>query len=48
MKKSLSISSSHHAGEIRKFFKKTRILKTNRPAPHTDKNVQHAETVRHP
>lgn len=48
MKKSLSISSSHHAGEIRNFFKKTRILKPKHSAPHPDQNAQHVDNVRHP
>lgn len=48
MNKSLSISSCHHAQAIRKFFKKSRILKTERPAPYTDKNPQHDDNERHP
>ncbi|WP_160715024.1 hypothetical protein [Halodesulfovibrio sp. MK-HDV] len=48
MNQSLSISSCHHAQAIRNFFKKTRILKTERPSPYTDKTPQHDDIEQNP
>lgn len=48
MKKSLSISSHHHAQAIRKFFNKSRILKNAPHAPHTDTPSQHDENQQRP